>query len=324
MIHAIVTSYKEPKATVRAVKILLSQLGKADKLTVVDPFPEVEEYLMAKVKDERVDFFLDPGEGKGYALNLLFQERGTGKENDIWVLTDGDVFVSDNAVKAIKDGFKDKKTLQKNSKFSKRSLKESNIQTSHNKIGCVTGRPVALGKGDSKFEYWSWVAFQGIDKTRTRLSKEKKFFECTGYLFAIRQGVINDFPIETSEDSIIPYLFWKKGFKIKYVREAEVYVKNPDNWKDYLNQKVRNIKSHENLDKIVMGMPRTKSLMNEVKEGALFAIRQPRSLKELVWVIEFYFARLWIYIKAFGELKKGKKYGDGWRETEIESTKPMD
>jgi cellulose synthase/poly-beta-1,6-N-acetylglucosamine synthase-like glycosyltransferase len=298
--HAIVTSYKEPKATVRAVKILLSQLGKSDKLTVVDPFPEVEEYLFKEIKDKRVDFFLDPGEGKGYALNLLFQERGTGKKDDVWVLTDGDVYVKDNAIEEIKKGFKDKK------------------------IGCVTCRPIALDKDKSKFEYWSWVAFQGIDKTRTRLSKEKKFFECTGYLFAIRQGVINDFPIETSEDSIIPYLFWKKGYKIKYARDAEVYVKNPNNWKDYLNQKVRNIKAHENLDKIAKNMPRTKSFMNEVKEGALFAIMQPKSLKELIWVIEFYFARLWIYINAFGELKKGDQYGDGWRETEIKSTKPLD
>ena len=300
MIHAIITSYNEPKATLRAVKTILGQLGKKDKITIVDPFPEVEEILMKEIKDKRVDFFLDPGEGKSYALNLLFQERGTGKTEDIWVLTDGDVYVSDNAIKEIKKAFKDKK------------------------VGCVTGHPVALNKNGSKFEYWSYVAFNGIDKTRKRLSDEKKFFECSGYLFAIRQGVISDFPLETSEDSIIPYLFWKKGYRIKYVGSAEVYVKNPDNWKDYLNQKVRNIKAHENLNKIVKGMPRTKSLFNEIKEGALFAMLQPRSFKELIWVIEFYFARLWIYIKAFIELKQKKKYKDGWRETEIKSTKPMD
>ncbi len=156
------------------------------------------------------------------------------------------------------------------------------------------------------------------------MSDNKEFFECSGYLFAIRKGVIFDFPLETSEDSIIPYLFWKKDYKIKYLDNVEVYVKNPDNWKDYKNQKIRNIKAHENLNKIVPEMPRTKSLSNEIKKGALFAISHPRNLKQFWWAIQLYFARLFIYLKAFKELKKRKDYQDGWRETEIQSTKPMD
>ena len=71
-------------------------------------------------------------------------------------------------------------------------------------------------------------------------------------------------------------------------------------------------------------MPRTKSFFNEIKEGALFAILQPRNLKEFWWTIEMYFARLYIYFKAFKDLKKQKNYKDGWRETEIQSTKPLD
>jgi len=130
--------------------------------------------------------------------------------------------------------------------------------------------------------------------------------------------------LETSEDSIIPYLFWKKGYLIDYADKAKVYVKNPSNWKDWLNQKVRNVKAHENLNKIAPEMPRTKSLMNEIKEGAFFAIRQPKNLKEFFWVIQLYFARLYLYIKTFKELKKKEAYKDGWRETEIESTKPLD
>jgi len=300
MMHVIITSYNEPKSTVRAVQTFLNQLGKDDKITVVDPFEEAEKYIMNEIKDKRVDFFLDPGEGKAYALNLLFQDFGSGKKDDLWILSDGDVYVSDNAIKEITSAFKDKK------------------------IGCVTGKPVALDEKKSIYEYWSWVAFAGVDKARKRLSQAKKFLECSGYLFAIRQGVIYDFPMGTSEDSIIPYLFWKKGYGIKYVDKAEVYVKNPNNWKDYSNQKVRNIKAHENLNNIAKDMPRTKTLFNEIKEGLFFAPSKARNLKELLWVLAFYPARLWIYIKAFIELKKGSKYGDGWRETEIESTKPMD
>jgi hypothetical protein len=109
-----------------------------------------------------------------------------------------------------------------------------------------------------------------------------------------------------------------------YLDKAEVYVQNPSNWKDYSNQKVRNIKAHENLNKIVKDMPRTKTLFKEIKEGLFFAPSKARNLKELLWVLAFYPARLWIYIKAFIELNKGSEYGDGWRENEIESTKPLD
>ena len=302
MIHIIIASFNEPKSTVRAVESFLKQkTSEKFEIIVVDPFPEVESFIKKNVRDKRVKFFLDPGEGKSYALNLLFQEYGSQNKEDIFIMTDGDVYVSENSIDTIASAFKD------------------------NKIGCVTGRPVALESRKDKYGYWANLFFAGIDRTRRRLSEENKFLECSGYLFAIRKGVIMDFPIETSEDSIIPYLFWKKGYGIKYVPEAEVYVKNPGNWKDFVRQKVRNIKAHENLGRIAPDMPRTKSLINEIKFGADFALKYPRNMKEVIWTAEAFAARLYIYIKAFKELRKKKSYADGWRgEGATESTKTLD
>ena len=300
MIDVIITSYNESQATLKAVKIFLEQLPKKDaRVIVVDPFLKVEKFLKKNVKDRRFVFFLDPGEGKSYALNLIFQEYASKNKGDIFILTDGDVYVSKDSIKGILGAFKDAE------------------------VGCITGKPVSTDSRNTKYGYWSRLLFAGINKVRKKLSNEKKFFECSGYLFAIRKNVIINFPLETSEDSIIPYLFWKKGYKIKYAPEAEVYVKNPSNWKDWLNQKIRNIKAHENLNKIAPDMPRTKSFFNEIKEGAFFALIFPRNLKEFWWTIKLYFARLYLYMKAFKELKN-KNYADGWRETEIKSTKPFD
>ena len=302
MIDIIITSFNEPISTKNSIKSFLDQKIKEKfRITVVDPFPEVEKYIKKNIKDKRVRFFLDPGEGKSYALNLLLQEYSSDNKKDIFILTDGDVFVSKDSVSEILKKFSDEN------------------------VGCVTGKPVALNSRDKKYGFWAHIAFAGIDRTRKKLAYRKEFFECTGYLFAIRKGVILDFPLETSEDSIIPYLFWKKGYIIEYADKAEVFVKNPDNWKDYHVQKVRNIKGHENLNKIAPDLPRTKSLWNEIKEGAFFAIRQPRSLKEILWTFELYFARLFIYLKAFYELRKKKTYKDGWRgEAVTESTKILD
>ncbi|MBI2632597.1 glycosyltransferase [Candidatus Pacearchaeota archaeon] len=302
MIDIIITSFREPKTTVKAVKTFLEQkISNKFRITVVDPFPEVEVYLKKEIKNKNVRFFLDPGEGKSYALNLLLQEYASQKKDDIFIFTDGDVFVSKNSVFQILKKFEDKK------------------------VGCVTGKPVALDERNNKYGLWAQIVFAGIDKVRKKRAQEKKFFECSGYLFAIRKGVILDFPLETSEDSIIPYLFWKKGYRVEYANKAEVYVKNPSNWKDYLAQKVRNIKAHENLNKIAPNMPRTKSLWNEIKEGAFYAILQPKNIREFLWTIELYFARLYIYLKAFYELSRKKTYQDGWRGERItESTKIMD
>jgi cellulose synthase/poly-beta-1,6-N-acetylglucosamine synthase-like glycosyltransferase len=300
MIDIIIASYKEPEATLRAVKAFLQQeISQEFRIIVSDPFPEVKEFLKKNIKDKRVGFFLDPGEGKSYALSLLFEKLG-GSRDDIFILTDGDVFVSENSVKDILDAFEDEK------------------------VGCVTGKPVSVDSRDTKFGYWSNLLLSGIHKVRKKLSDEGRFFECSGYLFAMRKGVIDEFPIDVSEDSVIPYLFWRKGYKIKYAEGAEVYVKNPDNLQDWKNQKIRNIKGHENLDKLYPDMPRTKSFWNEIKYGFLYALFYPRNLKEFYWTLGLYSARLGIYSQAFKEMREKEVYSDGWRETDIESTKPLD
>ncbi len=302
MIDVIITSYKEPKSTLRAVQTFLKQAERRKdvRVTVVDPFPEIEEFLRNEIKDKRFFFYLDPGEGKSYALNLLMQEYASSNTDDFFILTDGDVYISDNAVRKIEEAFADKS------------------------IGCVTGKPVAVDSADTKYGYWAHVAFRGIDRARREFSKRREFFEFSGYLFAIRKGVLLDFPLEASEDSIIPYLFWKKGYKIKYVPGAEVFVKNPSTWNDWLAQKIRNVKGHENLNKITSDMPRTKSFWNEIKWGALFALRQPRTLKQVWWTLELYAARLYLYLRAFRELRSKKKYEDGWRGQAETKTTRMD
>jgi len=301
MITIIIASYNEPKATIRSIKSFLNQeIKEKFKIIVVDPFPEVEEKIFNEIDDSRVEFFLDPGEGKSYALNLLFQENYSNNKNDLFILTDGDVYVSKNSVEEISKKFQD------------------------SRVGCVTGKPVSIDSRNDKYGYWSHFLFEGIHRARKKLSSEKKFLECSGYLFAIRNGVLIDFPLETSEDSIIPYLFWKKDYQISYAENAGVYVKNPGNWNDWLLQKVRNIKGHENLNKIAPDMPRTKTFFNEVKYGWYFLFTYPRNIQEFFWTIQLYFARLYLYYHSFKEIKKKQSYSDGWREQETESTKPLD
>jgi cellulose synthase/poly-beta-1,6-N-acetylglucosamine synthase-like glycosyltransferase len=300
MIDIIITSYKEPKATLNAVNTFLNQkISQPFRIIVVDPFPEVRDFLKENIQDKRVGFFLDPGEGKSYALNLLF-EKLTGDTNDLFILTDGDVYVSENAVEEILKRFED------------------------SSVGCVTGHPIPIDSRTEKFGYWSHLLFSGIHNVRKNYSEKGKFFECSGYLFAIRKGVVTNFPIEASEDAVISYLFSQKGYKIAYAENAEVYVKNPSNMEDWKNQKIRNIKGHENLSKLFPEMPRTKSFWNEIKHGMVFSLFFARSIKEFIWTLQLYKARLDIYKEAFNDLKQSQTYSDGWREKETPTTRTLD
>jgi cellulose synthase/poly-beta-1,6-N-acetylglucosamine synthase-like glycosyltransferase len=302
MIHIIISAYGEPTSTERAVNLFLNQnIKEKFKIIVMDPFPKVKEYLTKKFgKIKEFEFFEDPGEGKSYALNLILEKIYSENKNDIIILTDGDVFVNENSVQEIITAFKNPN------------------------VGCVGGRAIPLDNRNEKYGYWARFTFAGIDKVRRKLSKEKKFFECSGYLFAIRNGLIKEFSLKASEDAVMPYLIWEKGYLIQYIPSAEVYVKNPSNLKEYISQKRRNIKGHEGLNKIFPKMPRTKSMFNEIKHGWYFLFLYPKNLKEFFWTIQLYFVRLKIYLITFKELKEKKEYSDGWRGEDLTpSTSPL-
>src|SRR5690606_37652724 len=108
MIDVIITSYNEPRSTLRAVRTILKQSADYDiRVTVVDPFVEVGECLKKNIRDSRFVFLLDSGEGKSYALNLLFQEYASSNTEDVFILTDGDVYISDNSIGEIIRAFRD-------------------------------------------------------------------------------------------------------------------------------------------------------------------------------------------------------------------------
>jgi len=300
MIHIIITSYGEPKATEKAINCILSQnIRQKYKIIVADPFPETKWMIEEKFKN--IEYFQDPDKGKSYALNLLFKKIFSN-QNDIIIMTDGDVFLSNNSIKDILKQFEDPK------------------------IGVVCGKPVSLNPKNNLFGYWSHFQFYAMNKIRKNLSENNEYFETSGYLFAVRNGIIKEFPLNCSEDSIIPALFFEKGYKISYLENAEAYVLNPQNFKDWISQRKRNIKGHSGLKKILPeNLQRTKTFFNEVRIGIILSFGYIKNFNELIWMILFYFARFYVWILACYELKFGKKsYQDGWRGQAVTKTTEME
>jgi cellulose synthase/poly-beta-1,6-N-acetylglucosamine synthase-like glycosyltransferase len=291
----VITAFKEKETIGKAIESITSQKIESNYELVVSA-PDEETLFIVKEyakKNKKIKSFKDPGKGKSFALNILLKKL----KGEILIFTDGDVYVSNNSINEIYACFNDKK------------------------VGCVTGRPVPIEDKKTKYGYWANFLFDSAHRLRERLNEANQFLECSGYLWAFRNNVISEFPLDAAEDSIVPLLFYEKGYKIRYAKGARVYVKNVNNWKDWINQKTRTTKAHETLGKYTgkIKIPKTKTFLNEAK-GAFNLFLYPKNIFELFWSLELFFARFYMWFEVFIETKiKKKKYQDAWER--IESTK---
>tara|TARA_Y100000310_G_C20406591_1_gene679941 strand:- start:208 stop:825 length:618 start_codon:yes stop_codon:yes gene_type:complete len=205
--------------------------------------------------------------------------------------------------------------------MSNNALNEISNMFLNQEIGCVTGRAVPLEDKKTKYGYWANFLFDAVHKIRKQAFEKDSFVICTGYLYAFKLSKINKIPLDTAEDGIIPYYIWEKGYKIGYAKNAEVYVKNADNLRDWISQKTRTSRAHENLGKYVNTKitPSPKTFKTEAK-GFFDVIRYPQNPKEMFWSLQLILLRFYIWMKIFNDVHIKKKYHkDIWKR--VESTK---
>ena len=295
MISIIINSFKEPNSIGKAIdSVLNNKIKEKYELIVAAPDEETASVIKQYAKKhKRIKYFKDEGKGKVNALNLIFKIV----KGNILILTDGDVYVSENAIQEIMKEFDDKQ------------------------VGCVSGHPISTNDKNTMLGYFSHLLFDaGADNIRKLRNKNSQFLECSGYLFAFRNnGIIKELPTDVAEDSITPYYFFKKGYKIKYAENALVYVKNPTTLKDFIKQKKRTIGSHSKLKKYAPDFPKVKSFFNEIKYGLIWALSYPKNLKEFIWTLLLFPARLYTWFVYYTEHMFKKEYRDKWER--VESTK---
>lgn len=293
MISIVITAYKEPMLYRAIEAVLLQKIDDDYELIVAAPDKETEDMVNEYKKHyKNIRYFKDPGKGKSYALNMIFKEL----KGDIWLFTDGDVFLDNKAINE-----------------TCRMLKN------YPRIGCVAGRVFCENSRDTLFGYWGkLLADNGAHKIRKEHYSKGKFLECSGYLFAFRNnGIIKEIPLDVAEDSIIPYYFWKAGYKIGYAENARVFVKNPTTIKDWLKQRKRTADAHTKLTKYAPDFPKVKSFKNEAVKGIFWIWSYPKNAKEYAWTFELVFVRLYMWLSLYYDLHfKKKQYGDGWERSE--------
>ncbi len=279
MLSIIITAYKEEKTIRKAIQSILdNHLFEKYEILVLAPDKETLEVAQEFTKKySKVKVIKDSGEGKPSALNLAIKYA----KGDILILTDGDVYVDKNALRPLLNPFKDKKT------------------------GAVCGHPVSINSKDTMLGYWAYVLTNIANERRLVAIKNKKRFFCSGYLFAIRKNLFPRLPNELlSEDGFISHNVYENDYKIDYKENANVYVKYPDNFHDWVIQKKRSAGGYNQI-KMLLG----KEIRSFKKEslGMFGLFKYVSNLKEFFWLNILFLARIYLWIVIYLDINLKKK-----------------
>jgi len=302
MITVIITSWKEPNTIGKAIQSVgdTSYSGIPADFEIIQVSPDDATLIAGNNAAKQLKLgekfiqIRDPQKGKPYAYKMAIDIA----KGDIIITTDGDVYFGKNAVAHIVKEFDD------------------------NNIGGVSGRPISA---QDKSNFWSYIGNLLADSAhhkRKNTVAKKEFFPMSGYIMAFKKIKLAIPQDVLSDDAYISYIIAKGSKLIGYAPEALAYIKYPNNYKDYMKQKVRSHGGYQQLKKYpeIQGMKTTRTLLDELKYF-WFPIAYANNFREFIWSLLLYPLRLIQWIRIFYErvvLKKGMS-PTGWAR--IESTK---
>jgi cellulose synthase/poly-beta-1,6-N-acetylglucosamine synthase-like glycosyltransferase len=268
-LSVIITAYREAGTVGQAIDAFLPQLPQDAELLVVCPDPET-----TKVTDDyasrypKVRHVPDAQRGKPAAMNAgLKVARG-----DIVVFSDGDVTVTDDALASLLPPFADPQ------------------------VGAVSGHPVSASPRTTLMGYWSHLLVDSVHRMRLHRERTGEFLFGSGYLFAVRRGLIDHIPEDAlAEDAVISHRVAEQGYRIRYAAQARVHVKYPTTYQDWLRQKVRSAGGHAQ-DYVRKSPQKMRSAWLEILYGTRLALSFPRSLREVLWTLLLFPARLHLWL----------------------------
>ncbi len=280
MFSIIITAFREPDTIGPAIEAFLPQMPPDAELIVV--CPDVETIAVIHYyaqQDPRIKHVADPQQGKPAALNIGLQAAN----HEIVILTDGDVLVGDHAVAPLLAHFQDKT------------------------VGAVTGQPISISPRETKLGYWSHLLVYGAHSERLRRDQAGQFLLCSGYLFAFRKNLMPTIPTDAlAEDAVISHSIAEKGWQIRYAPEAQVFVKYPTTYADWLLQKVRSAGGYAQ-DAVRNSPFRMRSARLEAVHGSRLALQFAENGRELWWTLQLFAARLHLWGLVFWNVRVWKR-----------------
>lgn len=301
MLSVIITSWKEPNTIGKAIECIAkrSYSGIPQNYEIIQLSPDKETLETGLKTARRLDILknfiqiTDPGNGKPFALNLAFEKA----KGEILILTDGDVYFAENAVKELMAPFKNET------------------------VGGVSGRPISIDSKETMMGYYGHLLADAAHHKRTNIVKQGDFFPMSGYIMAIRNYKMKLPADVLSDDAYISYAVANEGKKVSYAPKAMACINYPKHLNDYYKQKTRSLGGYIQLAEyeIIKENKKTRTFKDEIAYF-WFPFKYAKTFKEYMWSIWLFPVRMNTWIKIFFERKILKKdFKKTWAR--IESTK---
>lgn len=201
-----------------------------------------EEIVKGK-KDERIKLISEKERnGKPSAINKIFKEF----ETEYLVMLDADVLPENNCF-------------------------ESLLKRFNGKVGAVSGKTLTVKSGDKFWDYVGDLRFRLFDRLARENVKKGKFVHISGYIYAIKKGIVDKIPDIINDDLFIGIRVKEEGYLNDYSEDGVVMIQHPLNVDDYVKQRKRVMLGHYQIEKL----KKYKVPSNSVKELI------PATLKEL-------------------------------------------
>ncbi len=289
MISIIITARNEAKTIGRAIGAFLKE--ELDEFEIIVVAPDRATLKAARAAWDKVKMVQDGNRGKCLAMNLVIKEA----RGDKLIFSDGDVYIAQGAVKEL--------------------LKiEGDL---------VSGRPVSINDIKTKYGWWQYVLVDMADRLRSERDKRGEFVLVSGYLFLVSRKILEDFKFPEgllAEDEYLSYYAWQRGFRVRYAGDAKVNVLFPNNYRDWVKQKVRTLAGGYQIPKEWKKKVAMRSFWKEAIMGLGMGGRYVRSLKQAGWMSMLFLARLDGWLRGFIKVRLlGQGRDKVWQR--VESTK---
>lgn len=236
-------------------------------------------------KDKRITLIVEKERnGKPSAVNKILKQN----KSEIIIFTDGDALPAKGSFDILIDSFTQG-------------------------IGAVSSKVITL---DDKNFLWDYIAkyrYRMFHKINSWENEKRTYFHTSGYLYAFRKETISEIPDILNDDGYIGSMIFKKGWRVFYQPKSKVYIRHPNNLKEFVSQRVRVRLAHLQLMEISgLEMASTNSL-------TLFnAFFTSMGKNPLMWPIMPFFALVEIYcvIKAKRDYKKDISTTGNWESLE--------
>ena len=297
-ISIIITAWKESKSIKEAFDRILNPIYKnlLPETEIILACPDKETFesarnIVKKYKFSNFVYVKDPQKGKPFALTLAMK-KATGK---YLFLTDGDVYIGENAIPLMMKKFSD------------------------DKVAGVTGHPISSDPRNTLLGYYGNLLADAAHHKRLKEFTKGDYYFMSGYLMAIRNLNIEVPSNVLSDDAWITNKLVEMGYKIKYEPEAKVFVKYPKTFADWYKQKTRSVGGYSQLKNFNIVKKKDRKIYEELKYLA-FPFSHAKNIKELSYLFVIYPARmiLWMRIWKKRYLEKNN-FEKLW--VRIESTK---